>query len=236
MDGLRRGTAAIVGVAKSDLGVIARQMTAIHLMAQGVQRALADRGLELRDVDGSLCATAQGRTSGLPLAEYRGISPPLSTARSSAGRLSCFTSPTRGQRSSSYCARLQSSPKLDPTRNRAATGPGARVQPLRDTIPALTTVDRLCADGGASCPRIRHDAPAIGGGRDGGPRMGTLKPSRLREEAADEKVLAARMVSYPLTVRGYCLITHGGGVVIMTTSKRARSLKKPPVYSTFKKY
>ena len=75
MDGLQRGSTAIVGVAESDLGAVAPEMSAIDLMAQGIQRALADCGLQLVDVDGLLCATAQSRTSGLSLAEYLGISP-----------------------------------------------------------------------------------------------------------------------------------------------------------------
>src|SRR3984893_12665798 len=45
-----------------------------------------------------------------------------------------------------------------------------------------------------------------------------------------DEVLSARMVSYPFTVRDCCLITDGGGAVIMTTAERPRSLKKPPVY------
>ena len=75
MDGLQRGSAAIVGIAESDLGAVAEDMSAIDLMAQGIQRALADCGLRLSDIDGLLCATAQSRTSGLSLAEYLGISP-----------------------------------------------------------------------------------------------------------------------------------------------------------------
>src|SRR2546427_13265402 len=75
MDGLKRGSAAIVGVAESDLGAVAKEISAIDLMAQGIQRALADCGLRLSDVDGLLCASAQSRTSGLSLAEYLGISP-----------------------------------------------------------------------------------------------------------------------------------------------------------------
>ena len=75
MDGLKRGSAAIVGVAESDLGAVAKEMSAIDLMAQGIQRALADCGLRLSDVDGLLCGTAQSRTAGLSLAEYLGISP-----------------------------------------------------------------------------------------------------------------------------------------------------------------
>ncbi len=43
-------------------------------------------------------------------------------------------------------------------------------------------------------------------------------------------VLSARMISYPLTVRDICLVTDGGGAVIMTTADRARSLKKQPAY------
>ena len=43
-------------------------------------------------------------------------------------------------------------------------------------------------------------------------------------------VLSARMVSYPFTVRDICLVTDGGGAIVMTSPERARSLKKPPVY------
>jgi hypothetical protein len=38
------------------------------------------------------------------------------------------------------------------------------------------------------------------------------------------------MISYPFTVRDICLVTDGGGAVIVTTDERARSLKKPPAY------
>ena len=45
-----------------------------------------------------------------------------------------------------------------------------------------------------------------------------------------EAVLASRMVSYPFTVRDCCLVTDGGGAVIVTSAERARSLKKKPAY------
>src|SRR5256885_7583292 len=72
---LRRGGAAIVGAAESDLGQVAEGLNPIDLMAQGITGALDDCGLALRDVDGLLCATTQTRTSGLNLSEYLGISP-----------------------------------------------------------------------------------------------------------------------------------------------------------------
>jgi len=45
-----------------------------------------------------------------------------------------------------------------------------------------------------------------------------------------EEVLASRMVSHPLTVRDCCLVTDGGGAIVMTSGERAKTLKKQPVY------
>ncbi len=44
------------------------------------------------------------------------------------------------------------------------------------------------------------------------------------------EVLGARMVSYPFTVRDICLVTDGGGAIVLTAPERAKVLKKPPVY------
>ena len=70
MEGLKRGGAAIVGVAESDLGQVAEGLSVFDLMAQGVGRALDDCGLKLKDVDGLFSATTQSRLSALGLAEY----------------------------------------------------------------------------------------------------------------------------------------------------------------------
>ena len=43
-------------------------------------------------------------------------------------------------------------------------------------------------------------------------------------------VIAARPISDPFTVRDCCLVTDGGGAVIMTSSERAKMLKRPPIY------
>src|SRR2546423_4219067 len=51
-----------------------------------------------------------------------------------------------------------------------------------------------------------------------------------KKPLAIEGVLSARMVSYPFTVRDCCLVTDGGGAVIVTAAERAKSLKKKPAY------
>jgi len=45
-----------------------------------------------------------------------------------------------------------------------------------------------------------------------------------------EDALSAKMVSYPLTVRDCCLVSDGGGAILLTLSDRARDLRKKPVY------
>ena len=44
------------------------------------------------------------------------------------------------------------------------------------------------------------------------------------------EVLAARPISYPFTVRDCCLITDGGGAIVLVSTDRAHSMAKPPVY------
>ena len=65
-------TAAIVGVAESDLGVTGKSRFA--LQAEAVVAALADAGLTLGDVDGYATAGV-ARMSGAAMVEYLGIVP-----------------------------------------------------------------------------------------------------------------------------------------------------------------
>ena len=75
MNILSRGSAAIVGVAESDLGQMAPGTTTIDLMAQATGRALEECGLTLADIDGVFSATAQARFAPMMLAEYLSIKP-----------------------------------------------------------------------------------------------------------------------------------------------------------------
>jgi acetyl-CoA acetyltransferase len=63
--------------------------------------------------------------------------------------------------------------------------------------------------------------------------MGIAQPGGMgKKPLTIDEVLSARMVSYPFTVRDCCLITDGGGAVIMTTAERAPSLKNRPYMSS----
>ena len=232
MDGLQRGSAAIVGVAESDLGAVAAEMSPIDLMAQGVQRALADCGLALRDVDGLLCATTQSRTSGLALSEYLGISPAFVDTTILGGSSFMF-----------HVAHAQAALQLGLCKVAAiAYGSTQRTvgrrqasvreynpyeTPFRPFLPATAyalAASRHMHQYGTTREQLAAVAVAAREWALLNPAAWEKKPLTIDE------VLSARMVSYPFTVRDCCLITDGGGAVIMTTAERARSLKKPPVY------
>ena len=61
----------------------------------------------------------------------------------------------------------------------------------------------------------------------------TLNPRSImgsRGEVTTEDVLNSRLVCDPLHLLDICLANHGGYAFVMTTAERARSLKKKPVY------
>jgi acetyl-CoA acetyltransferase len=232
MDGLQRGAAAIVGVAESDLGAVAKEVSAIDLMAQGIHRALGDCGLALRDVDGLLCATAQSRTSGLALAEYLGISPAFVDTTILGGSSFMF-----------HVAHAQAALQLGLCKVAViAYGStqrtiGRRQASVREYNPYETPFRPFLPSTAYALAASRH-MHQFGTTREqlaavavAAREWALLNPAAWEKRPlSTAEVLSARMVSYPFTVRDCCLITDGGGAVIMTTAERARSLKKPPIY------
>src|SRR5947208_5740080 len=232
MDGLQRGAAAIVGVAESDLGAVAAEMSPIDLMAQGIQRALADCDLHMRDVDGLLCATTQSRTSGLALSEYLGISPAFIDTTILGGSSFMF-----------HVAHAQAALQLGLCKVAAiAYGStqrtvGRRQASVRDDNPYETPFRPFLPSTAYALAASRH-MHEFGTTREqlAAVAVAAREWALLNPVAWEKKpltipeVLSARMISYPFTVRDICLVTDGGGAVIMTSAQRARSLKKPPVY------
>ena len=232
MDGLRRGSAAIIGVAESDLGAVATEMSPIDLMAQGIQRALADCGLHLRDVDGLLCATTQSRTSGLALSEYLGISPAYIDTTILGGSSFMFhVAHAQAALQLGLCKvaviAYGSTQRTVGRRQASVREYNPYETPFRPFLPATAyalAASRHMHQYGTTREQLAAVAAAAREWALLNPAAWEKKPLTI------DDVLSARMVSYPLTVRDCCLITDGGGAVVMTTAERARSLKKPPVY------
>jgi acetyl-CoA acetyltransferase len=232
MDGLQRGGAAIVGAAESDLGAVAGDMSPIDLMAQGVHRALADCGLALKDVDGLVCAATQSRTSGLSLSEYLGISPSFVDTTILGGSSFMFhVAHAQAALSLGLCRvaviAYGSTQRTVGRRQASVREYNPYETPFRPFLPSTAyalAASRHMHEFGTTREQLAAVAVAAREWALKNPVAWEKKPLTTQE------VLSARMISYPFTVRDCCLVTDGGGAIVMTTPERARTLKQPPAY------
>jgi acetyl-CoA acetyltransferase len=232
MSGLTRGGAAIVGAAESDLGQVGEGFNVIDLMAQGIGRALDDAGLNLREVDGLFCASTQARTSGLSLAEFLGISPAYFDTTILGG--SSFEFHVAHALAAIQLGLCQVAVIAYGSTQRSV---GRRQASVREINPYETPFRPFLPPTAYAMAASRH-MHEFGTTREQMAEVAVAaRQWALLNPAAWEKkplsvadVLGARMISYPFTVRDICLVTDGGGAIVMTAPDRARSLKKPPVF------
>jgi acetyl-CoA acetyltransferase len=223
---------AVVGVAESDLGQVAPGTTPTDLMAQATRRALADCGLALSDVDAVLCAHTQSRMSALQLCEYLRIRPKYFDSTQIGG--SSFVSHLAHAQAAiehGLCeVALIAYGSTQRSVSRAAAAPrefDPYESPYRPLLPASAyalAASRHMYQYGTTREQLAEVAVAAR-------QWALLNPVAWEKEPLTiEQVLSARMVSYPFTVRDCCLVTDGGGAMIVTSAERARSLRKEPVY------
>ncbi len=229
---LQRGSAAIVGVAESDLGEVAAGMSVADLMAQGVVRALDDCGLSLADVDGVFSAAGQARMPSTVLCEYLQLRPRYQDCTMMGGS-SFMTHVAHAQAAiqAGLCEvaviAYGSTQRSAGRRNVAPREYNPYETPFRPVMPASAyalAASRHFHQFGTSREQLAQIAVAAR-------QWALLNPAAWEKSPLSvDQVLASRMVSHPLTVRDCCLVTDGGGALVMTSSERAKSLRKPPIH------
>src|SRR5690349_19947830 len=201
-------------------------------MAQGIARAAEDAGIRVRDIDGLLCATTQSRTSGLNLSEYLGISPKFIDTTILGGSSFMFhvahavaalqlglcevAAIAYGSTQRTIGRRQASVREINPYET-----------PYRPFLPSTAyalAASRHMHEFGTTREQLAAVAVAARDWALLNPVAWEKKPLTIQE------VLNARMVSHPFTVRDICLVTDGGGAIVLASAERARSFKKPPVY------
>jgi acetyl-CoA acetyltransferase len=232
MSGLQRGSVAIVGAAESDLGQVALHTSPTDLMAQATLRALDDCGLKLSDVDAVLSATTQSRYSTMALCEYLRIKPKFFDGTMIGGS-SFMTHLAHAQAAiqQGVCeVAVIAYGSTQRTVSRAAASPreyNFYETPYRPFFPSSAyalAASRHMHQYGTTREQLAEVAVAAR-------RWALLNPAAWEKEPLTiEQVLGSRMVSHPLTVRDCCLVTDGGGAIIVTSAARAKSLRKKPVY------
>ena len=226
-----RGKSAIVGTGHAGFGE-AHGLTAYDVMAQSALAALGDAGVRLSDVDGLFCTMMEDSMPALMAAEYLGIQPRFVDGTMSGGSsfVNYLTSATMALDAGLCDVALI----VYGSNQRTASG-------------RLVTASRPPAYEAIYNPRYPISAYAMAAARH------MHEYGTTREQLADvavaarawaqhnpeafergpltrEDVLGARMVGDPLTVRDCCLVTDGGGAIVMVRAERAKDFPKAPVY------
>jgi acetyl-CoA acetyltransferase len=227
-----RGAVAVVGVAESDLGIVAPHTTPVDLMAQATARALEECGLTLADVDGVFAASSQVRFAPMMLAEYLGIHPRYIDGTQIGG--SSFMSHLAHAAAAielGLCeVALIAYGSTQKSVSRSAASPTdsnpyeAPFRPLMPVSAYALAAARHMHQFGTTREQLADVAVAARS-------WALMNPMAWEKEPLTrEAVLQSRMVSYPLTVRDCCLVLDGGGAMIVTSAERARDCKRAPAY------
>lgn len=229
-----RGTAAIVGVAESSLGIVGPGIDSLDLIGQATVRALADAGLSKNDVDGLFCHSAFFGMPTVTAGEYLGIKPRYGDSTATGG--SSFVEHLRHAAAAIEAGLCDVALIVYGSTQRSSSGaltsstsasPAALETPFRPRFPAsgyALAAARHMHEYGTTREQLATVAVSAR-------QWAQLNPAAFaRGPLTLDDVLGARMVSDPLTVRDCCLVTDGGGAVVVTSAARARSLAREPVY------
>ena len=229
---VRKGSVAVVGAAESDLGVCAPGTSPLDLMAQASFRALADAGLTLSQVDGLFCASTQTRFTTLALAEYLGLQPRYqdNTQIGGASFMSHVTHAMAALEQGLCEVALIAYGSTQRSVSRAAASP-REVNPYETPYRPLLPVTAYAMAAARHMHQYGTTRAQLADVAVAARQWALLNPKAWEKQPLTQaEVIAARKVSDPLTVRDCCLVSDGGGALVLTRADRARHLRQPPVY------
>ncbi len=227
--------AALVGAAESDLGETGR--TVLELQVQAISRALADAGLDLSEVDG-IATNGVGRFSSTSISDVLGLRPRWAESSFLGG--SSFESYVARAAHAIDAGQAETVVVAFASNQRSARGRSLGGQVERDLPEAQFETPY------APLFPLSYYAMAAqvylyryGRQRSDLARVAvTAREWALRNPAAftyDDgplrlaDVLESPLISSPLSKADCCLVTDGGGAVIVTSLDRARDLPSVPI-------
>jgi acetyl-CoA acetyltransferase len=224
----------IAGVAETPLGKVADQ-TEMSMLALAAREALAEAGMTVKDIDG-IFVNYMGEEGTVQVGEYLGIQPRYGDSSDLGG--AAFEAYVHHAMLAVAAGRCDVALIGFASRQRSRRGrhvswggdPESIMMQFQTPygIPtpigqyALATA-RHMHQYGTTSEQLAEIAVAARGWAQLNPKAWERGPLTI------EDVLASRMVSDPLHKLDCCLITDGGGVVIVTNEERARNAAKRPV-------
>jgi acetyl-CoA acetyltransferase len=230
-----RGKAAVVGVYEHPAR-FAPHLTQYQIMAESVRGALEDAGLSIQDVDG-LATAGVGPIGVLAFANHLNLRPDWLDGTNIGG--SSFVSHVghaAAAIAAGFCevAVVVYGSTWASERFAVGTGGGSGLGDPSDhfEVPYGPTVVghyamaamRHMHDYGTTSEQLAEIAVTTR-------RHATLNPAaKYRDPITVEDVLASRVVSSPLHLLDCCMVSDGGGAIVVTSAARARDLKKAPAF------
>ncbi|MBE2278110.1 MAG: hypothetical protein IAE87_17650 [Rhodobacteraceae bacterium] len=239
MSGIRN-KAAIVGLHESPL----RDAPGIHpfrIMMDSVLAALDDAGLALADVDGLCVASGDWAEGGAvesvtEFADYAGITPTWFNGTDVGG---CSYLVHAGHAAAAIATGMAevvviayaacprwwplTTPSFDPFVFPA--GPGQYELPYDPTLISAYALmaQRHMAEYGTTSRQLAEIAVTFR-------RHAATNPhAKMQKPLTAEEVLGSTLIASPLRRLDCCLVTDGGGAIVMTSAERARDLRRKPV-------
>jgi acetyl-CoA C-acetyltransferase len=210
--------------------------SAFQIAAESLRGAVADAGLTMRDIDGICSTGVMGGMGIISLCDYLNMTPNYMDSTSVGGASFLFhVAHAAAAVAAGYCnacavvfgSNIASRPSA-----MAAMG-GGMADPCDQYEVSFgpTTVglyamiaQRHMHDYGTTPEQLAEVAVTT--------RMhASMNPAaKYRDPITIDDVLASRYISTPLHLLDCCIISDGGGALIITSADRARGMKKKPVY------
>lgn len=233
-------TPVIIGIGLSDYPK-APHLSAIEHHALATQRALADCGIAKSEIDGFCSAGSMGGDLAIDVAEYLGIEHRFIDGTMVGGSSFEFhVEHAAAMIRAGHCDTVLITDGSDYfSRMGRALGTGGRALPGRHVSGnrqwEAPYGNSLVGGYAMVAQRHMHEygtkpeqlAEIAVGVRE----YAGLNPSALyRDPITVDDVLGSRMIADPLHKLDCCVVSDGGGAVILTTAERARDLQPDPVY------
>ena len=236
-----RRAAAIVGV-HEHVTRYAPDKSELQIQGESIIKALEDAGLSKNDVDGLFTASMSVRNSGLNLADYLNMYPKHVDNTTVGG--GSFEFHLAHALNAIHAGRINVAVITYATLARSggvSVGTGGvgrfghpRLDPSPDSFEelyGLTTVGLYAMIAqrhmhlyGTTPEQLAEIAVAVR-------HHASMNPEALfRDEVTVEDVMRSRVISSPLRLNDCCVITDGGGAVVVASPEVARNCKHTPVW------
>jgi acetyl-CoA acetyltransferase len=233
--------AVIVGVADLPLkdGKVAVPMSVLQAQALCARDALADAGIPMHAVDGLLTAgmwgvPGPGQLATVTLSEYLGIAPRFVDGTNIGG--SAFEAHVAHAATAIEAGRCEVALITYGSLQRSEASRNLAGRPSVLTMQYETPWGMPTPVGGYALAAMRHmhehgtTSAQLAEIAVATRKWAAMNPSAtMRDPLSVDDVLASPMISDPLHLLDVCLVTDGGGAVVMTTAEHARAIghRKP---------